>query len=180
MNLFGDIVKINNQNVIEYQDVGIYLNDCISKLTNHCPYAIPILWQVMPNHVHILLQIDKEKVPYQRKSEYDLEQFELSRDARSRVLVQEDQMECRRDARSRVLDQQEKMKIIEGMKGWLSVAIGGLKRAVTVYAKENNISFAWQPRFYDVLIKDNDQYDFTIAYISNNVNTWEEDSLYVR
>lgn len=147
MNLFAEIVKNGNQNVINYYEIGLYLYDCISKMTLHSEYAVPILWQVMPNHVHILLYIDGEKVPYDRRIVSNI-------------------TNC------------NDIKVIDSMKGWLSVAIGGLKSAVSVYAIKNKIPFAWQSRFYDVLITNENQYNYTLEYISNNVNTWINDSLY--
>lgn len=35
----------------------------------------------------------------------------------------------------------------------LSSIIRGIKSAVTIYAKKNNIDFEWQPRFYDHIIR---------------------------
>jgi arginyl-tRNA synthetase len=36
------------------------------------------------------------------------------------------------------------MQKIANMQGWLSVAIGNIKFAITKSARENNLEFAWQ------------------------------------
>ncbi len=42
-----------------------------------------------------------------------------------------------------------------------------MKRAITMFAKENNIDFAWQSRFYDTIIRSATQYSETNYYIQN-------------
>lgn len=70
------------------------------------------------------------------------------------------------------------MQYISRQKGRLSVSIGGLKRAVTRYANQHAIDFAWQTRFYDRIIRDDNAMNHIIAYIENNVAKWNEDELY--
>ncbi|MDD6778326.1 MAG: transposase [Bacteroidales bacterium] len=38
----------------------------------------------------------------------------------------------------------------------LSVVIGGMKQMVTIFARRNNIEFAWQTRFHDHIIRNGD------------------------
>ena len=66
---------------------------------------------------------------------------------------------------------------IANMQGWLSVTIGGLKRAITHFANKNKISFAWQSRFYDRIVRDTDELNRIAAYIENNVAQWAFDNL---
>ena len=58
------------------------------------------------------------------------------------------------------------------MQGWLSVTVGGLKRAITHFAKQNHIPFAWQTRFYDRIIRNTDELNRIAQYIENNVENW--------
>ncbi len=64
---------------------------------------------------------------------------------------------------------------IENMAGWLSITIRCIKRAVTAYARENNIIFHWQSRFYDRIMRDMDEMSKTIDYVLNNVAAWDVD-----
>ena len=43
------------------------------------------------------------------------------------------------------------------MQGWLSVVVGGIKSAATKFANRNNITFGWQPRFHDHIIRQTDE-----------------------
>ena len=61
----------------------------------------------------------------------------------------------------------------------LAIVIAGLKRTVTFWAKNNNIDFAWQARYYDTIIRNANHYNETNYYIHNNVLNWNDDELNV-
>jgi hypothetical protein len=67
------------------------------------------------------------------------------------------------------------MQSIADMQGWLSVVIGGIKSAVTKFANENNIEFAWQTRFDDRIIRNQGAMNKIADYIENNVARWDMD-----
>ncbi len=52
--------------------------------------------------------------------------------------------------------------------------IRGFKSAVSSSAKKNKITFGWQPRYHDHVIRD-DEYERIRLYILNNPLTWEND-----
>ncbi|MDO9256343.1 MAG: hypothetical protein Q7U54_12580 [Bacteroidales bacterium] len=51
----------------------------------------------------------------------------------------------------------------------------GFKSAVTIYALDHKIVFGWQPRFYDHIIRDYDEYQRIANYIRNNPDNWGND-----
>ena len=53
--------------------------------------------------------------------------------------------------------------------------IRGFKSAVTAYARQNNIPFEWQTRYYDRIIRDDDEYDRIEKYLRDNVKNWKRD-----
>ncbi|MBB5397546.1 transposase [Mucilaginibacter sp. AK015] len=55
----------------------------------------------------------------------------------------------------------------------LASIIRGYKSSVTQYAKINNIDFLWQPRYYDRVIRDQNEYLNIREYIYDNPNRWE-------
>ena len=59
----------------------------------------------------------------------------------------------------------------------LSSIIRGFKIAVTTYARKHNINFAWQERFHDRIIRDNNDLENVRAYIFNNPHNWNDDEL---
>ncbi len=60
----------------------------------------------------------------------------------------------------------------------LSVAVGGFKQSVSVYARRNNIEFAWQGRYHDHIIRGVHDGNRICDYIENNVARWENDCFY--
>ena len=57
----------------------------------------------------------------------------------------------------------------------LAVVIGGYKQSVTMYARRNNISFAWQQRYHDHIIRGVRDGNRIAEYIENNVARWDSD-----
>lgn len=51
--------------------------------------------------------------------------------------------------------------------------IRGFKAAVTTYARKNSIVFDWQPRYYDRIIRDEDEYSRIEKYIQNNIQNYQ-------
>ena len=70
----------------------------------------------------------------------------------------------------------EPMQKIANNQGRLSTTIGGLKQSVTRFARKNDITFEWQPRFYDRIIRDQNEMNQIAEYIKNNVARWESDN----
>ena len=59
----------------------------------------------------------------------------------------------------------------------LSSIVRGIKIGTTVYARRNNIPFAWQARFHDRIIRDQEEMNRIAEYIENNVVRWEFDRM---
>ena len=60
----------------------------------------------------------------------------------------------------------------------LASVIRGFKIGVTKFARQHNLSFEWQPRYYEHIIRNMEELDFITDYIENNVANWEEDGFY--
>ena len=71
------------------------------------------------------------------------------------------------------------MSSISPRKGSLGSIIRSLKSAVTRWARTNGRpDFAWQPRFYDHIIRNEDSLSRIQMYIKNNPQKWENDKYY--
>ena len=70
-------------------------------------------------------------------------------------------------------DKNKYMEYISNKQGWLSVCIGSIKSAVTKYANQNNISFAWQTRYHDRIIRNQKAMNQIAEYIKNNPIVWK-------
>ncbi len=57
----------------------------------------------------------------------------------------------------------------------LSVVVGGIKRAVTMFARRNGHQFGWQTRYHDHKIRNLIDGQRIWEYIEGNVQKWQED-----
>lgn len=69
----------------------------------------------------------------------------------------------------------ERMSVVAHCQGWLSVVIAGIKSAVTRFANENNVIFAWQPRFYEHIVRSRTEMNRIAEYIEQNPYNWATD-----
>ncbi len=68
------------------------------------------------------------------------------------------------------------MSSISPRTGSLSVIVRSFKSAVTRWARKNDYpNFAWQPRFYDHIIRNETALSRIRTYIQNNPQRWEVD-----
>jgi REP element-mobilizing transposase RayT len=104
----------------------------------------------MPNHLHAIVLIDGNSIPYIRR---------IPNHTKLAASSQEGEL----------------MKMIANKQGWLSVIIGSVKSAVTRYANNNSIEFGWQARFHDHIIQSHITMGRIAEYISNNVKYWYSD-----
>ena len=58
----------------------------------------------------------------------------------------------------------------------LASVIRGFKIGVTKFARQNNIPFAWQSRYYDRIIRDFAEMNRIAEYIENNVAEWNDET----
>ena len=68
----------------------------------------------------------------------------------------------------------EQMSMISPKSGSLSQIIRSYKSAVSKQIHLINPAFAWQPRFYDRVIRDWDEFRHIAGYIETNPEKWEE------
>jgi REP element-mobilizing transposase RayT len=163
---FGEIAcMIQNDPQMQLTSIGQCLYENLQNITMHYLYAEIPLFVVMPNHWHAIVFVDGEKIPYQRRNAETWCDAVRCRDGACPVSTQA-QTETTIN---------EKMRQTDALKGWLSVAIGGIKSAVTKFANENGIDFAWQTRFDDRIIRDQNEMNRIADYIEHNVARWEND-----
>jgi putative transposase len=60
----------------------------------------------------------------------------------------------------------------------LGVIINQYKRIVTIKSREINADFAWQPRFHDHIIRNNESFEKIRNYIIANPSKWKEDKFH--
>ena len=174
---FGEITKnpATAQPKMILSSIGEYMDEQFRDVQNHYPYADIPLWVVMPDHVHAIIGINHDKIPYERRNasqfygnDHDVEpRCTTALQSQCTTAPQSQYIADRQSQCTTALHQQ-----IANMQGWLSVTVGGLKRAITHFAKQNHIPFAWQTRFYDRIIRNTDELNRIAQYIENNVENW--------
>ena len=147
--------KIEN-GVMKMNILGQKFDELILEIKMHNPYVEIPIYQIMPNHVHLIVCID-------------------GRDVACRVYEKRD-VACRVSTGNTI--ENEKMREIADKCGLLSTAMGGLKSAMTKYANLNEIKFGWQARFHDHIIRDQEEMNDISSYIENNVTRWNNDKFY--
>ena len=148
---FGEIV--NGEMILN--DLGIKLNELIAEIPSHHPYAKTPVYQIMPNHLHLIVCIDGSRVA-------------VCRDVACRVSTGE----------TVETGENNKMQEIADQCGLVSIAMGGMKSALTNHAHSNKIPFGWQTRFHDHIIRDQEEWERIANYIENNPASWENDKFY--
>ncbi|MBO7469656.1 MAG: transposase [Bacteroidales bacterium] len=148
---FGEVSSGNN---VVLTPIGSYLKMQIENLPQHYPYASVFTYIIMPNHIHLIIKIDANKTPYDR------------RDVARRIPTID------------MTAKNEYMRDIANKQGWLSVCIGGMKSAVTRFANANQIDFGWQDSYHDHIIRDINEMNYIAGYIVLNPVRWENDKFY--
>jgi REP element-mobilizing transposase RayT len=170
MHYFGEI---NNGEMV-LNGLGQKFDELILNIKNHNPYCEIPVYQIMPNHVHLIVCVDG-----------------ACRDAACHVSTENAEINAKRDAACHVSTdgngtndertvKNEKMRDIAVQCGLLSSTMGGLKSALTKYANLNKIKFGWQTRFHDLIIRSQEEMNMIATYIENNVATWENDKFYTK
>lgn len=128
--------------------VGQYCEQQFKALRLHYPYAEALSWVVMPNHLHAIIEIKGDKKDRLGRPAPTFSQWDPHIDNK--------------------LPQ-------SSYRSLLGIIVGGLKRDVTLFAKQNKIEFGWQPRFHDHIIRGTYDGNLIAEYIENNVARWEQD-----
>ena len=154
-------------------ETGAHTQKCIEKITQHNPYAEIPLYTIMPNHLHLIVVIDYDKTPHDKRTvdivTMPVETFQET--SHNETMAKETFQETSLQKKTPIERAME-------MQSWLSVVIRQFKQSITRFANENNIEFAWQTRFHDHIIRDNDEMKGIANYIENNVANWKEDKFY--
>jgi len=129
---------------------------------------------IMPNHVHGIIVIKDNDFDKRRDAvrhgtlnkliKHDKEKVETQR---SKVLKDND-FDKRRDAVHRV----STSKFGPLKPKSLSIIVNTFKGAVTRQCNKNNLNFHWQSRYYEHIIRDDDDYTRIKKYIANNPVNW--------
>lgn len=154
-NYFGNIALNKNEEFeMQLSEIGIYLNKVIQGISNHNFYAEIPLFVIMPNHIHLIVIInDSIETEHALSTTKPLNNTETGHAPSLQMLN------------------------ISRKKGKLSITIGNIKSAITKYANTHHLSFGWQTRFYDHIIRNQSEMNQYATYIEQNIANWGIDEL---
>ena len=166
--------KIEN-GVMTMTKVGRCLDDELKNATSRHPHIEIVQYVVMPNHFHAIINIvgTRRAVSVENTTDGNVGTLRAASE-------NNDCNDDNADTARRVPTIEERLTKGIGIHRLplLSTFIGSLKSAVTKYAHECGIPFAWQPRYHDHAIRDWKDNNNISQYIENNVMNWEKDCFY--
>ena len=177
--LFGHI--INGEMVLN--DLGRYAEQCWDEIPKHFSNAELINFVIMPNHIHGLLRIINDDILDKTNVEtLHATSPETTSPIINTANVSPNNETLRATSLQNTSETEFKqfMTSISPKKGSLATIIRSYKSAVTKYANANNIMFNWQPRFYDRIVRDDEEFIRIYHYISHNPKRWEKDELFLK
>lgn len=136
--------KIENGKMI-LSEIGKIAEQFYQEIPNHFPFVVLDQHVIMPNHAHMVLEIN-----WETQSGVETQNF------------------------ASLHNVAYKNKFGPQSKNLASI-IRGYKVGVKKYATMNGIDFAWQPRFYDHIIRNEISLNKIREYIQTNPEMWERD-----
>ncbi len=154
---FGDI----QEGKMKLSSVGIIASVLWYEIANHMKDIELGEFVVMPNHIHcVIYLLDNESTVIDSSTAKTRHALSLQNENNNGINVK---------GNKRFQNQGKKS---------LSSIIGSYKSAVTKYANKLNLDFAWQPRFYEHIIRNEESLHNIIKYIENNPTNWKDDEYY--
>jgi len=117
-------------------------------------------WVIMPNHVHILMEIKNQNNQHSKCRDVENKRRDVARYV------------------STIEENSKNFSKISPKPNTISSIIRSFKSAVTHQINPKTIFFAWQPRFHDQVIKNKKELLMIKNYIINNPINWQKDKFY--
>jgi len=140
-------------------EIGHLANKYWLEIPEHFPFVELDAFVVMPNHVHGIIIINKPN------NERDVE----TRHALSLPIPTQPQLQNETIGQKRFQNQG---------KGTISSIIGSYKSVLTKNARKIHPDFAWQSRFHDHIIRNDESFYRIHEYILTNPQNWKKDKFY--
>ncbi len=189
---FGEIThcrdvarNVSTEPQMQLSPIGQYAYEQFMNVKSHYPYAEIPLFVIMPDHIHAIVTIDGENeiggngVQTQcgdgMRTQCENIVRTHCRDVARTHCRDVARTQCRDVARNVSTGVNIQMANISPHKNSLAVVIRGIKSSITKFANQNNTPFAWQTRFHDRIVRNQDEFDRISDYIEKNVVNWQND-----
>jgi len=154
---FGEIETHNYDEIVETHNYASLRKTTISEIAekfwfeipNHFPFVVLDQFVIMPNHIHGILFFE------------NVETHNYGKNVETHNYAS--------------LQNPNNYNKFGPQSKNLGSVIRGFKSSLKRYANENNIDFAWQSRFYDRIIRNDDELNNVRKYILYNPLNWNDD-----
>ena len=174
---FGDVVD----GKMELSEIGKWALTQIEQtvVIRQNDVEIP-MYVVMPNHIHLIVVFNGVS-PCRDASNASASNASASNASASNVSVSNASVSNASGLeiiKPNISDARGASLQFGPQSGNLSSVVRGIKSAVTKYAIEHDIPFAWQSRYHDHIIRNQMEMNRIADYIENNPLRWELDRFY--
>ena len=166
--------EITNQ-CMELNKIGLLANNFWEEIPNHFPFIELGNFQIMPNHIHGILIMNKINIidTLQCNASTNITPNDTLQFNASMNIDCTDTLQCNAST-----EKNEFLSKISPKSGSISTIIRSYKSIVTKNARLQNIDFEWQSGFHDHIIRSAESYDTIQNYIAENPTKWNEDKFY--
>jgi len=194
---FGSIEKKRDESDIyvknKLSEIGNIAEKFWLEIPQHFPFVKLDTFVIMPNHVHGIIVIDHQNNKRQNHinnghtRNIDIKTQDVVKTNIVETptnIIETNTVETPKLGVSTTITNTNNIKKTTGGKnkkwksGTLGTIINQYKRICTINARKINSDFAWQSRFYDHIIRNEESYQNIVKYIVNNPLKWENDKFY--
>jgi putative transposase len=170
---FGKVIDAK----MKLSEMGLFANNCWNNIPNHFPHFYLDAFIVMPNHIHGIVMIEK---PYiDNNSLPPIVETGHALSLRNKInSAPEEALSLRNTIPGEQEIKPPHPRFRNQGRNTISAMVGSFKSAVTKYCREKKISFGWQPRFHDHIIRNADEFYTIRNYTMNNPANWKDDKFY--
>lgn len=144
-------IETGTEPFMRLSPVGSFANQLITNITAFYPHVEIPLFAIMPNHIHAIIYIDSEAI-------WGTNTRDVMNNSTGGVTGQRNPM----------------------VTNCLGTVVRGLKARVSRWANQNNVPFGWQARFYDRIVRNQNELNNIAEYIENNVINWYLDEMNIK
>ena len=155
-----------------YNEVGKLATKFWLEIPKHFPFIELGEYQVMPNHVHGILILEKK---------YDVvldDAISVTIDDTTPVETLQCNVSTNDESTNHTPTKNQFMSDISPKSGTISTILRSYKSVVTKHAHSIQPNFSWQERFHDHIIRDSRAFENIQNYIANNVKNWKYDTFF--
>ncbi len=173
---FGTIIN----HKMNLSEIGIYTAECIVKISELNHDAVVKEYVVMPNHIHLILDVARMGRVGMGRVGMGCVGMGHCPIPTATVMNRDCPIPTAAEQSPQSIEINTEMQRRSLSKGRVSVIIGSFKSAVTKFARQKGMYFAWQTRFHDHIIRNQEEYYRIATYIRENPNKWDEDCFFLK